>query len=315
MHPAASEELIGIGAFAALTGLSIDALRHYHEVGVLTPAEVEPRSNYRRYALSQATRAMRIAALRAADVPLRHIRLVLDAASPSHARDVLTAHRCRLTERARETARSIELLDALIEEELQTVTHMSNQLREELLSMFNEQQVNSRAMFEATRAQRPDRFLFEIPESERPPGYREGAEMNHRHATRLAEIVEEYGWPGRAVAGDDGAGAAWAIAQHADEDNELCKDWLAPLRRAVNAGDAPAMHFAALTDRVLLRDKLPQRYGTILEPAGSSWRPRDPVEDPDALDARRRELGLGTFGDWAGSLPSPDAWYEGEATA
>jgi len=35
------DDLLSIGAFAVFTGLSINALRHYDEVGLLRPADVD----------------------------------------------------------------------------------------------------------------------------------------------------------------------------------------------------------------------------------------------------------------------------------
>ena len=37
----ALDEWIGIGAFAQLSGLTVETLRHYHQVGLLVPAEVD----------------------------------------------------------------------------------------------------------------------------------------------------------------------------------------------------------------------------------------------------------------------------------
>ena len=37
-------------------------------------------------------------------------------------------------------------------------------------------------------------------------------------ADRLAEIVDEHGWPTHSMVGTDGGTAAWLIAQHADFD-------------------------------------------------------------------------------------------------
>lgn len=39
--------------------------------------------------------------------------------------------------------------------------------------------------------------------------------VHGRHAARLVAIVAALGWPGRALAGEDGAAAAWTILQHA----------------------------------------------------------------------------------------------------
>ncbi len=59
-----SGELVGVGAFAQLSGLTVETLRHYHQVGLLVPAEVGDRTGYRRYRLSQLPRARALAALR-----------------------------------------------------------------------------------------------------------------------------------------------------------------------------------------------------------------------------------------------------------
>jgi DNA-binding transcriptional MerR regulator len=48
-----NSELMTIGRFARISGLSVHALRHYDEVGILTPAEVDADSGYRRYRRAQ----------------------------------------------------------------------------------------------------------------------------------------------------------------------------------------------------------------------------------------------------------------------
>jgi hypothetical protein len=37
---------LAIGDFSRMTHLSVITLRHYHEVGLLTPAEIDPQSGY-----------------------------------------------------------------------------------------------------------------------------------------------------------------------------------------------------------------------------------------------------------------------------
>jgi DNA-binding transcriptional MerR regulator len=46
-----------IGVFARATRLSIRALRNYDRSGLLRPAEVDPDTGYRRYAVDQFARA------------------------------------------------------------------------------------------------------------------------------------------------------------------------------------------------------------------------------------------------------------------
>ena len=48
---------ISIGAFASRARLSTKALRLYERLGILRPAEVDPRTGYRRYRTSQLVTA------------------------------------------------------------------------------------------------------------------------------------------------------------------------------------------------------------------------------------------------------------------
>jgi len=58
------DELIPIGGFARLAGLSIGALRHYDELGILQPADVDRFTAYRRYRRDQLETARTIRRLR-----------------------------------------------------------------------------------------------------------------------------------------------------------------------------------------------------------------------------------------------------------
>jgi DNA-binding transcriptional MerR regulator len=66
-----------IGEFGRRSGLSVKALRLYDMSGLLPPAEVDPVSGYRRYAVSQLDRARRISLLRRLDMPLAVVAEVL----------------------------------------------------------------------------------------------------------------------------------------------------------------------------------------------------------------------------------------------
>jgi DNA-binding transcriptional MerR regulator len=90
------DELMTIGRFARLTGLSVGTLRHYDEVGLLPPAWVDPASGYRRYRRDQGERAGQIRMLRRAGLPIEEIRQVIDDPAGTVAGGVLTSHRHRL---------------------------------------------------------------------------------------------------------------------------------------------------------------------------------------------------------------------------
>jgi DNA-binding transcriptional MerR regulator len=72
-----NDELLSIGRFARLCGLTIGALRHYDEVGLLRPASVNGSTGYRSYARGQLAEARAIARLRAVELSLDEIRTVL----------------------------------------------------------------------------------------------------------------------------------------------------------------------------------------------------------------------------------------------
>jgi PPM family protein phosphatase len=68
--------LMSSGAFARASGLSRKALRLYDELGLLPPAEVDPRSGYRFYQPAQLEQARLVAWLRRLGMPLAAIRSV-----------------------------------------------------------------------------------------------------------------------------------------------------------------------------------------------------------------------------------------------
>ena len=90
------EELLTIGRFARLSGVSPHALRHYDEVGILRPHEVDPSSGYRRYRRAQIQAARMIQALRSVGLPIEEVRQILGASTDDEVKSALTGHRKRL---------------------------------------------------------------------------------------------------------------------------------------------------------------------------------------------------------------------------
>src|SRR5262249_40876297 len=114
-----NEELLSIGRFAQLTGLTAKALRHYDELGLLRPAQVDEVTGYRWYALEQGRDAVAIRRLRSLELPLDEIAELL-CGDEELLRERLAVQRARLEGRAVVTERVIEALDRLLrgEEEL-----------------------------------------------------------------------------------------------------------------------------------------------------------------------------------------------------
>jgi hypothetical protein len=125
------------------------------------------------------------------------------------------------------------------------------------------------------------------------PGYNPRMEAVHRkNAARLRELVAEHGWPGRDIAGVDGAEAAWLILQHNIGEPEMQRTYLALLKAAVSCDQVPAWQTAYLVDRICVMEGRPQIYGTHF--AYNDDGLMDLVEciDPDRLDERRASVGL-----------------------
>src|SRR6201993_4852916 len=76
---------VTIGDFSRASHLSVKTLRHYHEVGLLEPSEVDLDNGYRYYSEDQIPLAQVIRRLRSLQMPVADVKSVL-AAPDSDAR-------------------------------------------------------------------------------------------------------------------------------------------------------------------------------------------------------------------------------------
>src|SRR5258708_19789471 len=89
-------ERLTVGDFSRATQLTIKTLRHYHEVVLLEPAEVDSATSYRYYAPSQIPQAQVIRRLRDLDMPLTEVKAVLAAPSAEARTALIGNHLHRL---------------------------------------------------------------------------------------------------------------------------------------------------------------------------------------------------------------------------
>ena len=94
-----ADDLLSIGQFARLSGLSVGALRHYDELDLLRPADIDGSSGYRRYRIEQLETARAIARLRELEMSLDEIREVLAIDDPAERQRRLDRHRARIEAR------------------------------------------------------------------------------------------------------------------------------------------------------------------------------------------------------------------------
>ena len=151
-------------------------------------------------------------------------------------------------------------------------------LRDELLAM-KEEDLRLRAHLAE------DGSLFD--------GYHPRMEAVHRrNAARLRQLIAAHGWPGRRLAGDAGADAAWLIAQHAIAEPDFQRSCLEKLEAAAEVGDAPRWQAAYLEDRIRMFEGRPQRYATQFDIGDDGFPVPYDLEEPDTVDERRRAVGL-----------------------
>ncbi|MGK4581069.1 DUF6624 domain-containing protein [Kitasatospora sp. HPMI-4] len=119
--------------------------------------------------------------------------------------------------------------------------------------------------------------------------------LTARHGERLAQIMDEYGWPTADLVGPEAARAAWLVAQHADRRADIQRRALDLMTEAVRGGRAGARELAFLRDRTLVNEGRPQVYGTqigaVVDGAPVPW----PCERPDLMDELRAGVGIEPF--------------------
>jgi DNA-binding transcriptional MerR regulator len=108
------ETLVAIGDFSKMTYLSVKALRHYHDVGLLQPADIDQSTGYRRYATSQVPVAQAIRRFRDLDMPLEEIRLVLAAPDAATGNRALVRHLERMQHQLEQTQRTVSSLQEVL---------------------------------------------------------------------------------------------------------------------------------------------------------------------------------------------------------
>jgi hypothetical protein len=153
---------------------------------------------------------------------------------------------------------------------------MDDDLRAELLRMVDEDQ-------------RLRRSLDAAPTD---PQERKIEEGDRRHARRMRAIIDEHGWPGKSLVGDDGARAAWTLVQHAYHDVPFMRRCLDLMTSAVENGEASPADHACLFDRVMIHERGQQYFGTHYLIDADYDIVATPLIERESVDERRRAVGL-----------------------
>ena len=110
-------ELLSIGDFSRMTFLTVKALRHYHDVGLLEPARTDPSSGYRYYRLEQVGPARLIRRLRELDLPVDDVRTVLSAPDEATRNAVMVEHLDRMSRQLDQVQDTVDSLRRMLSDD------------------------------------------------------------------------------------------------------------------------------------------------------------------------------------------------------
>ena len=141
---------------------------------------------------------------------------------------------------------------------------------------------------------------------------------------KVTKILDTKGWVGKDKVGEQANSTLFLVIQHADIKTQ--EKYLPMMREAVKKGNASSNALALLEDRVALRKGMKQIYGSQI---GRNTKTNkyyvEPLKDPDNVDKRRSQMGLGPLSDYVKnwdinwnveeykrSLPEIEKWDKGE---
>ena len=105
---------VSIGDFAVMTSLSRKALRHYHDIGILEPAHVDPYSGYRFYDTSQVDHAHIIRRFRSLGMSIPDIKALLSTDDAGARTDIITTHLEQMEAQLQQTRDTVGALRELL---------------------------------------------------------------------------------------------------------------------------------------------------------------------------------------------------------
>jgi DNA-binding transcriptional MerR regulator len=108
--------LVTIGDFSKMTYLTVKALRHYHDIGLLEPVSIDEQNGYRLYATDQVSVAQTIRRFRQLHMPTDEIKTVLAATDDATRNAVIVAHLDRMEAQLEQTRGTVAGLRMLLDD-------------------------------------------------------------------------------------------------------------------------------------------------------------------------------------------------------
>lgn len=176
--------------------------------------------------------------------------------------------------------KKIELIEANYDKPLQT----------ELLAILEEDQKYRKQMNETQKNFGPE-------SKEMNDLWKIAMQKDSINLLKVKKILDEKGWVGKDKVGAQANSAIFLVIQHSDLETQ--KKYLPMMKEAVAKGNASSGSLALLIDRIEIREGRKQIYGSQI---GVNQNNKTyyvlPLIDPDNVDKRRTEVGLGPISDY-----------------
>lgn len=107
---------------------------------------------------------------------------------------------------------------------------------------------------------------------------------------RLFELLDKYGWPTASEVTEYAAAGAALVINHTTY--AIRSKYFPMLEEAFKNGEAQPLRYAKMRDRLLVEEGKKQLYGTQIKFENLVRKPHS-IQDPENVDKRRAEIGLG----------------------
>lgn len=126
-------------------------------------------------------------------------------------------------------------------------------------------------------------------------------EMRRKDSLNLPEVIQildQYGYPGKKLVGEEQSITAWLVIQHSNLATQ--EKYLPLIRQAADAGELPKSNWALLDDRIRVFKGQKQLYGSQVR-NGPDGKPDGfhPIEDEPNVNKRRASVGLPPLEEYA----------------
>ncbi|MBO3697944.1 hypothetical protein J4E76_05765 [Fabibacter sp. E12] len=115
--------------------------------------------------------------------------------------------------------------------------------------------------------------------------------LNAENFVEMNRLLDEHGWPKYSDVGDLAADAPLLVINH-HESEEIRMKYLDQIKDACLAGEGSCMEYAKIHDRILVNTDQLQTYGMQFKYNRNGVLEPFPIENPETVDRRRKEIGL-----------------------